>query len=486
MILPFSFEPDIRALSKFLTRNNESGYTFASSKDLSFIPSINREIIRYGAEESKQIGLLSFNLEDISKPVVQIKEAIKKFSADALIIDNLDLCIRENEQFLLTLNFSREELFAISKPLLFWISEINHIKLNQFAKDLFSQRRISTVWFSEINEISLVERFAQKYDDEYRKSEDFGLLTQKINLLIKQLTEAEEKEEPPSRITDEIVLPLIRLYSDIGLLDKALDLITTFKTDLKDKSPYDLILLGDICLAAGNINAAFDYFNKSQVVLNQQIEVEPQNENDKINLGVVYERLGKYYQALGQFDQALKFFELEIDLFKELYEANPRNENLKNGLAISYSKLGDIYQALGQFDQALKFFELRSTLGKELYEANPRNENLKNGLAISYEKLGDIYQALGQFDQALKFFELEIDLFKELYEANPRNIQLLEGLAVSYSKLGELFYETGKKEEGLQYLSEFVKLTEQLLSMAKLPKYQQWLDWCKENYNIEP
>jgi tetratricopeptide (TPR) repeat protein len=76
-------------------------------------------------------------------------------------------------------------------------------------------------------------------------------------------------------------------------------------------------------------------------------------------------KLGSIHQALGEVDKALEFFELEVDLFKELYESNPKNVELKNGLAVSYYKLGGIVQ---NKQQTQAMYTQAIALWQELYD----------------------------------------------------------------------------------------------------------------------
>ncbi len=372
MIIPYSYEPDIRLITRFLTRDNENGYGFAVAVNQAVIPGINREIMRLASGENKRVSLFSFDTTNLSNPIIQLKEAIDQDPSDGLIIINLDLCVMEGDQILLAMNFAREELFRLGKPLLFWIGEKNLGRLNQVAKDFFVQRRISTVWFQSISSPEPEEILTKRFDEFLMRPEDLDQLTRKVHLLTEQLRDAEQKGVASGRIVEEIVAPLLKLYAESGLLEQALDLVTTYKGAIIKGTAGVLIQAGDIYRQAGDLSNAKAMYEKAKTDLGDRLLNNPENEYERHLQSIVLERLGKHYETIGNFEQALKLYSELATLCRELHEANPRNVELQEGLGIAHYKLAIIHKELNNEVQAREHYEEWRKILADLKKSYPQ------------------------------------------------------------------------------------------------------------------
>ena len=495
----------INGLARFLSREEEHGYVFATADYQPLESEIKWKLSELLGNKGKKLVFLRLEQDPDRSIRTQIEDTIAKSQPDALLIQGVDELMprdvttgeltSEGASFVDKLNYAREALNELGLPIVFWLSRRNLTLLGNRAADLFAQRRRSVFFFTYQPELEADTPLLQsRFREEYRNSEDYKQLRLQVNLLESQLKEAKQKGYPARRIAREIALPLAAKYSELDLQERAAELLDTYDEAFDPTNPQllkqlvdiaykagkyaeaeryiklamgqlpegertvfkaDLLFdLGDIYSDIGQLEKALEAFGESRLLMEALIA---EGYDGKRKLAVRLERLGTIHQTLGQFDKALDSFLKVTDLFEELFADNPHNEGLKNGLAISYEKLGEIYKAKGQFDKALDFFLKERTLQEELYDTNPHNEGLKNGLAISYSKLGDMYQAKGQFDKALDFFLKRSKLGEELFADNPHNEGLKKGLAISYGKLGDIYQAKGQFDTALDF---FLKVTD--------------------------
>ena len=501
-----SYYQDLNTLVRFLTREGEGGYVFAVAEHQGMIPQINDTLLDKVRAQGKSIYTFGFDLEAEETGIMeQLREHIARDPApDGLIIKNLDDCLRQRgTAFLQELNFSREALHQLNIPLVFWVSKGNLALISNQAADLFSQRRLTTVIF-EAGETLLAKdgHLESRFNSESRNPEDYEALTLKVNLLKKQLHEAEAGGYTRTRIARDIALPLATTYSELDLHQPALELLHTYADALPEEDAdkcidiadiyfnakhyenasnryrkaiekmetegiqnerlsYTYTQIGDLYYELGNFIEAESWFTKD-LTLSEKLEQQTPTELLKNRLAISYERLGDLWQQKGDFNQALLFFEKRAQLGEQLYLDNPHSETLGYGLCIAYERLGDLWKNKGEFDKALEFFEKLNELIQKLYFTNPHHELIKNELAISYAKLGTLWQAKGDFNQALLFFEKDAELTEQLYRDNPHSETLKNGLAISYSKLGDLWQAKGDFNQALQFFEKEADLFEEL------------------------
>ena len=456
-----NYYSNINRLIRYFTRTT-SGYAFASIANQQHIKGINNQLREYLNDRQQNLEILNFNTQGDLPLVEQLKKTARS-GADAIVVNNMGLMVEisdgvlteKGSNFLLGLNFAREELLHLGIPILFWASKSVLGIISNQAADLYTQRSINTVYFDQYPDEAKPEtELETRFLPAYRNTPDYETLELKIKLLKKQLADAEQNAYPLINIANQLALPLAKTYSEIDLHPQAAALLEKYGEFFRMEKPEAIIELADIAKNANQYVKAIDYFL-------QAIKIA-EKENDKYTISYSFEKLGDIYQSLGDFDKALKYFDLEADLFKELYDANPKSENLKNGLAVSYSKLGGIYQSLGDLDKALQYFDLDIKLSKELFDVNPKSENLKNSLAVSYQFLGNIYFSLGKIEDALSSYLEMSKYFKELSESNPKSEDLKNGLAISYSKLGEIYQSLGDLDKALKCFDLDIQLSKEL------------------------
>ncbi|MBU4492486.1 MAG: tetratricopeptide repeat protein [Euryarchaeota archaeon] len=161
------------------------------------------------------------------------------------------------------------------------------------------------------------------------------------------------------------------------------------------------------------------------------------------NLGITYDRLGRYEEALEELKTALRL--------------NPGYIEVHNNLAVTYDKMGKREESLRQLHEALRlnpaYAEAHSNLGN-LFAKSGRyeeaTEELKQalrfnpGYAIAHNSLGHIYALQNKNQEAV----IE---FREALRLDP-------DYAPAHSNLGSIFAELGKYEEALKEFQEALRL----------------------------
>jgi tetratricopeptide (TPR) repeat protein len=178
---------------------------------------------------------------------------------------------KTGQNHLLELNFARESLNRLDRPIVFWINPENQALLANQAADLFGQRRLSTFYFSYHPEVFDDNPFFQdRFQDGSHDPAEYERLKLRTNLLEKQLEEAESKKYPPAKIARDIALPLAISYSK----------------------------LGDIYQAQGKFKEALDYFKKDLQLTEELFQANPHNVDLENGLAISYYKLAEIYRAI--------------------------------------------------------------------------------------------------------------------------------------------------------------------------------------------
>jgi len=161
------------------------------------------------------------------------------------------------------------------------------------------------------------------------------------------------------------------------------------------------------------------------------------------NLGIAYDKLGRYGEALLHLTEALRL--------------NPGYIEARNNLAVTYYRTGRYDEALRELQEALRlnpdYAEAHGNLGnicagegryeeaiKELKEA----VRLNPGYAAAHNNLGNIYALQNRSAEAL-------DEFREALRLNP-------DYAAARSSIGNIYTGMGRHEEALKEFEEALRL----------------------------
>jgi tetratricopeptide (TPR) repeat protein len=197
------------------------------------------------------------------------------------------------------------------------------------------------------------------------------------------------------------------------------------------------------------------------------------------NLGVAYNRLGRYPQAIGYFREALQI--------------QPENDKAWNNLGRSYNGLGQYLQAIGYIRESLRI--------------QPDNDKAWNNLGVSYGKLGQYPQAIDCFREALRIqpdnaeawnnlglsynglgqYPQAVDCFREALRIQPDNAEIWNNLGLSYNRLGQHRQAVDCFMEVLRIKPVHAEAWNNLgVSYGRLGQYRQAIGCFREALRIRP
>jgi len=468
----------INRLLRFFTRQHSGGFLLAVAEDQRIISSINRQLVAAAEQQGQHLNLFFFD-EKSDLPLLEQLRRAADTRSQGIIFGNMDRLFSKNkspdQDLLAELNFGREAIHRLGKPLLFWVSPANFALLQRRAADLFTQRAASTLFFdvdgSETNTAPAPLNTAPDAGKVLDEATEQSLLD-KVSLLVRQLREAEKTQQPRARIALNIALPLAENLAELDD-PEALQLLNDYAADFRDHDP-------DALARRGKVYLLMHQFQQAETLLRLALE---QMENPAFDFPrtVALIDLGDLLTRTGRLPEALSIFEESTTIREKCCATQPDSATYKHKLGQAYSRLGETHAALGDLPKALTFFEDQTKLFEALHHTYPQNVEFKNGLAISYEKLGETHAALGDLPKALTFFEKDNALETALHKAYPQNVKFKNGLALSYQLLG-WFYET--KLEKTDKAKENYRASKLLLEdlAERFPDYVEFrknLDWVK-------
>jgi thioredoxin-like negative regulator of GroEL len=152
-----------------------------------------------------------------------------------------------------------------------------------------------------------------------------------------------------------------------------------------------------------------------------------ENERYVVNLGICYEKLGKYQEA--------------IPVFKKAIQLNPSSAN-------AYNNLGAALVHLGEYEEAIKQYQMSIKLDPYYFKAHCN--------------LGGLFAKMGHYPEAL-------EALKSAIQINPDYFEAYKNLAFTYQRMG-------KPEEVIPFFQAYLK---------RNPKDYQRVQQLLKNVNME-
>jgi len=436
-------ENTYRRLLSFLTRPAETGYTFACADDERLIPLLNRRL----QSDAPGINLLVLAKADESDVpyLEQIAQAVGR--NEGIVVTNLSEIVQRDSGYLQSLNFSRERLNALDKPILFWLTPNTLRRLTNQAADLFSQRRYGTFYFED----KLPD--SSSSDSTSQRSNEPVSTVNSIDVLEEQLNVAQKLKRPVREIAQTIALPLAQAYAESGEGSRGLDLLTRYHDYLNRDDADTLFALGEVHRLAQDYDWAITYYGEA-------VKKLPEDRRK----GVCYERLGFIYESLGNYQQAINYYESQLTLTEELIKQEPNEEWYQHDLSHSLDHLGYIHKSLNQLDIAKNFLEKNLAISQHLLKTHKNHIQYARNLAIAHEHLGEIYQLTGHVQAATYQYKQFYFLSKSFVDQYPTQIDYIHGFLIANERLGKLHELLGELKEAQKYYFERLKLSKQLIN----------------------
>lgn len=454
-----NFQFSYQRLLYFLGRPGEKGYIFCRADDYRFIPKITTSLIQdllAKGISAKEIYLR----KNADEPLVhQIENAIS--GTDVLIVANLYEIVNQPETGLANLaqlNFARETLWQIGKPILFWADAQSMNILANRAPDLYSQRRNTTVHFTGVADIPVADMLQIDGWETFLSSSQFKDVETNINILEKRLYGAKESSYPVTRLISEIVLPLAKEYAQLGLTSQARRLINEYV--IAPNTNYDEKILMQL---AGVYHALHDYelAISTLKLANNLIKKQSADNNDStfrnswfvnlIHIAVWSDEVGRSEDILPELLEAITLLE----------QNNESGWNSRVLATIEYI-VGNTLREIGQLQDAKRHYEISLQIREKVHRDNPNILELIGDIGSCYDKLGDIAFELNNLDEAKKYYQKALDVAEELFNNNPSSDRYNHHVFISLMKLGDVLCELRNYYEALDYYEKGLSIAQQL------------------------
>jgi class 3 adenylate cyclase len=153
-----------------------------------------------------------------------------------------------------------------------------------------------------------------------------------------------------------------------------------------------------------------------------------ESKNDKDQIALAYNNIGKVYQAQKKFEEAAGYLSSALQTYDELGKEGEKATALAN--------LSDIYRAMGRNGKALEMLDSSTAIAERL--------NLLKQLQQNYLYYSEIHGDLGNYRKALDYYKLYSQAKDSVFSE-----EILRQLSDFQIK-----YETEKKENEIQLLKQ--------------------------------
>lgn len=440
---------NINRLVRFMSRQ-QAGYMFACFPHPRVMLTVNAQL----AEKLQHVGLSAAIIQIDTHSDHSVANQLEQHQEDVLIVINLGDWVTISEagshsgssDRLSVINFAREALLALGKPILFWISKTNLAVVSNRAADLYSQRAINTVFFEDMEqlgpgaitssmpELRLLEAKPDAVDQQL-----------KINLLRKQLEDGQQYNYPHATLAGEVAIPLAELLAQTGKKAEALQLASAWSAIIDTSNPERVLKLANTYYHAGEIGQAIGVLEDA---LKQNLNWLPGQQTD------VWFKLAEWYKKSGQLHRALENYQQAAQWVEEWLQSYPEDRSLQFDRAIIEGRIGEVSNALGFADDAFNSFARSKSLMQQLADAEPNNFLYKKGLLSSISiEIGETLETRMP-ETGMQLAEEQLSLAKEIYEIDREDVISIASLASAYNNLGAANYLIGNLEEAMEYFSQ--------------------------------
>lgn len=230
-------------------------------------------------------------------------------------------------------------------------------------------------------------------------------------------------------ICDDLIYPG-RLTEAWVYAQKAVEIC--IDNHLNDEMAHALTAEGDVKIAAGKYQEAYEYYNRA-------LQLARKQHFDEISLTEFYNNHGNALKRLGQFSEAINDYQTALSI--------ARRVQYPNAIATTIANLGEVNLLKGNYKEAL-LYQLETIRMQE-------NDNDLSNLTENYLIVSTIYEHLGEYKSALAYHQKALLMRDSI--ASVRSNEAMSELLTQY--------ETKKKE------ATIVSQQKEILDQRK----EQWL-----------
>ena len=253
-----------------------------------------------------------------------------------------------------------------------------------------------------------------------------------------------------------------KFYSYHLICKKRADTMSPYNVHTQRDLSISYSILGDLENDAGNITAAWEWYEKSLKIDQRLADMIPDNVDAQWNLSVSYNKLGDMEKVAGNIDASREWYEKVLDIRKQLVEKTPDNFEFLRGLSISYERLGNLENVARKVTAARNCYEKFQTNSKLLVNLIPDDVDAQRILSISYECLGNLEIAAGNVAAAREWYEKSMEIHKRLVDMMPDNVKAQRDLGIFYYNFGYLENCAGNAVAARKWYEKALEISMQL------------------------
>jgi|GEM_PF-3949668 len=437
----------------------DAGLMFATC----IYPGLIREMTEIIRERTREKGITVGHLHLKIESELTLSGQIEQFAktrkdAEAVMVFGLAGYLdHHGADHLMSLNFARESLIALEKPLLFWVTKQKLTLIMNQAADLYSQRTYSTVFFEGVPE--RVNEINPLFPDLNEVAKvDKRSLELRVNLLESQREEALKRGYNRDRIFKDYDIALVQSYVILGLYSKGFKVLKDFSTSFEDSNTETAViskrLLGDLFRQSKDFDKASDAYFESLEIATNTMEIAP----DKIipEIAGINNNLGILFSEKREFLKSKEFYQESLNLWKRLATIRP-DQYLPQVARVS-NNLGAMLHESGKSQEALPFLEEAIESTRVLSEKHP-SIHLPY-LATFLSNIGGVFRILSQPQAARLCLEESLEIERHLAEEKPD--EHLSLLASTLNNLGNLMRSEQELDLARNYLDESLSIRRKL------------------------
>ena len=249
-----------------------------------------------------------------------------------------------------------------------------------------------------------------------------------------------------------------------------------------------IIFLGNSILCKAQDRGILDSLQNSLL--------EPQHDTTKVK---TYINIGNYYEFKIP-DSAIFYFQKAETLTKKNTEKLNRCKSLQ---AMSLRYIGIVYYNQGSYDKALEyFFQSQNIINELIFDASAENNqqnkyNRTRDLSICLNDIGNVNREQGNYDEALKYYLKSLKISEDMLElakgSNDKEKikEQKKSLSKSFTSIGNIHYFQENYDKAIGYYLRSLKIFKELVAeeskeenSSNSNRYKQGLSACYNNIGM--
>ena len=205
--------------------------------------------------------------------------------------------------------------------------------------------------------------------------------------------------------------------------------------------------IGEVRLEYGDVEKARETFEKTQILANRLVQLNPRFDEAYLRQAFGYYWLGVIAMNQTNYEAALGFFKDYEAVATTRSETDPQSKTWALEKAYAKTNIGTILMSQNALESAFKYFKDSVAIQEGVVATHPKDATAALELATAYCWLGRLLSRNARLGEALDLFSKARDLTRKLVEKEPQNSTYHAYLADSLTGWGPLpgfFPEVGR------------------------------------------